>query len=57
MMIENCYGNDRLTQDTGAHTVTVDPKWFSAVNETDSEVAVVKSKDVRFGTGKLSVHW
>ena len=51
MMIDNCYGGDRLTQDTGVSTVTADPKWFSAVNETESEVAVAKSKDSRFGTG------
>ena len=54
MMIDNCYGGDRLTQDTGVSTVTADPKWFSAVNETESEVAVAKSKDSRFGTGRFS---
>ena len=54
MMIENCYGSNRLTQDTGLSTVTADPKWFTAVNDTDSEIAVAKSKDSRFGTGALS---
>ena len=53
MMIESCYGTDRLTQDTGPSTVTADPMWFNAEDASDSEVVVSKPKDPRFtGIGK-----
>ena len=52
-MIENCYGADRLTQDTGASEVKADPKWFTAKNVTAKEVSSSRNKDPRFaGIGR-----